>query len=188
MTDDAKAAPQSPIANAYTAEGMTVSPSAMTALMGGVAPRPELDEKFTCQMASLGAALGLKKLGVSMISVEPGKRAFPFHNHHGKDELFVILDGEGAYRFGDQEHAVKAGDLCAAPYGGPETAHQLINTGQTTLRYLAISSMQDPEVVEYPDSGKFGVIAIGDDRTFFDAKLRHIGRREDAVGYWDGES
>lgn len=184
MTTD----PKKPIANAFEAQGMTVSPSAMAAVMGGEAD-PALDEKFTCQMASVGGELGLKKLGVSAIAVEPGKRAFPFHNHHGNDELFVILAGEGTYRFGDATFPIKAGDICAAPFGGPEMAHQIINTGTTTLRYVAVSTSQDPDVVEYPDApGKFGALAIGEGRSFFDAKLKHIGRQENAVDYWDGET
>jgi len=33
--------------------------------------------------------------------VPPGKRAWPFHNHHVNEELYVILDGEGVVRIGD---------------------------------------------------------------------------------------
>ena len=37
---------------------------------------------------------------------------------------------------------------------GKELAHQIINTGSTELRYLAVSTMVYPEAVEYPDSAK----------------------------------
>lgn len=188
MSDNpVKSAAIAPVANAYEAEGLTVSPTAMVKLVGGAEPRAGLDEVFTCRMASVGADLGLKKLGVAALAVEPGKRAFPFHNHHGNDELFIVLEGEGTFRFGADEHPIKVGDICAAPCGGPETAHQIVNTGTATLRYVAVSTKQDPDVVEYPDSGKFGVMAIGEGRTFFTAKLTHIGRQENAVNYWDGE-
>ena len=183
MSDDDK----KPIANAYEAQGFEMSPSAMTAAMGGDPTPPELDDKFKAMMAPLGEALGLKRLGVSVMTVEPGKRAFPFHNHHANDELFVILEGSGTYRFGDQEYPVKAGDLCGAPHGGPETAHQLINTGSTTLRYLAISTMLDPEVAEYPDTGKFGTISVGEGRSWQNGRLLYIGRKENTLDYWDGE-
>lgn len=177
----------SPVANALEAQGFEMSPSAMTAQMGGEPTPPELDEKFKAVMAPLGAVLGLKRLGVAAMTVEPGKRAFPFHNHHANDELFVILEGEGTYRFGDQEFPVKAGDLCGAPHGGPETAHQLINTGAQTLRYLAISTMIDPEIAEYPDTGKFGALSIGEGRSFQNGRLLYIGRAENTLDYWDGE-
>jgi hypothetical protein len=60
---------------------------------------------------------------------------------------------------GGAEHPVKPGDVIACPAGGPETAHQLVKTGETELRYLAVSTMLAPEVCEYPDSGKFSVIS-----------------------------
>jgi uncharacterized cupin superfamily protein len=40
----------------------------------------------------------------------------------------------------------------------PETAHQIVNTGTAELKYLAVSTAL-PEFAEYPDSGKFGVLA-----------------------------
>ncbi len=74
--------------------------------------------------------------------------------------------------------------MIACPAGGPETAHQIINIGDAELRYLAISTMRSPELVEYPDSGKFQVVSApsGGDR-----RLRYIGRAEGKLGYWDGE-
>jgi len=150
--------------------------------------RPERpSDRFGAMIAPLSEALGLEALGAMMVTVEPGRRAFPFHNHLGNDEMFVILEGEGTYRLGDAEHPVKAGDVCAAPRGGPDTAHQLINTGSATLRYLGISTRDDPDVVEYPDSGKFAAMAIAPGPNFFEAHLRFVGRREGTADYWDGE-
>lgn len=95
---------------------------------------------FAARIGSFGRTIGLSGLGVSLTVVEPGKRAYPFHVHHQTHEMFVILEGEGAYRFGDQSYPIKANDVLAAPIGGPEFAHQIINTGTTALRYLAISA------------------------------------------------
>ncbi len=148
---------------------------------------PEGSERFGARVAPIGRPLGLTGLGCMHVTVEPGRRAFPFHNHLGNDEMFVILEGTGEFRLGDETHPVKAGDVCAAPKGGPETAHQIVNTGTTTLRYLGISTMQDPEVVEYPDSGKFGAVAIAPGPDFMRAHLKYIGRPDSAVDYWDGE-
>jgi uncharacterized cupin superfamily protein len=145
-------------------------------------------DRFGARMVPVGAKLGLSGLGISMIEVPPGKRAFPFHNHLGNDELFVILEGEGSYRYGAEEHPVRAGDVCAAPRGGPDTAHQLVNTGAGPLRYYAISTRNDPEIVEYPDSGKFACVAIWPGENFFQAHLRHVARRDQGLDYWDGET
>ncbi len=144
-------------------------------------------DKFGCEVTPIGKQVGLRGLGMMLTQVAPGKKAFPFHNHLGNDEAFVILEGEGTYRLGEKAYPVVAGDVCGAPRGGPETAHQLINTGDTTLKYIGISTMRDPEVVEYPDSGKFAAIAVKPGADFVSAHLRFVGRQEDAKDYWDGE-
>ena len=54
----------------------------------------------------LGALLGLKSLGAGYNEVPPGKSSCPFHSHHVEDEMFVILEGHGTYRFGGEEFVV----------------------------------------------------------------------------------
>ncbi len=55
------------------------------------------------------------------------------------------------------------------------------------LKYLGISATPaGTEVVEYPDSGKFGV-ASRYDRETGKSGLRYIGRAETSIDYWDGE-
>ncbi len=164
-----------PIVNIHEAESMEMAPE------GG-------SSRFGASIAPIGEVIGSQRLGAMYVSVAPGKRAFPFHNHLGIEELFVILSGTGTYRFGAKDHPVKAGDVCAAPRGGPETAHQLINTGDAPLTYLGISDQTDPDIVEYPDSGKFSAIGIHPGKTFWDAHFKHIGRHEDGLDYWDGEN
>ena len=115
-------------------------------------------ERFEAKLAPVAPKLGARKLGYNVTSVAPGKRAFPFHNHHANEEMFFVLEGSGTLRFGAGEYAVRKGDFVCCPPGGPEVAHQLINTGATELRYIAVSTMIDTEVWQYPDSGKFGAI------------------------------
>ena len=50
----------------------------------------------------IGPMVGVRDLGISYSEVPPGKSGCPFHNHHVEDELFIVLEGEGTYRFGDQ--------------------------------------------------------------------------------------
>jgi len=143
--------------------------------------------RFGAQVAIVGAVLGLKGLGATFITVPVGKRGFPFHNHLGNDEMFIILEGEGTYRYGAREFPIRAGDVCGAPKGGADTAHQIINTGETDLRYVAISTMQDPEIVEYPDSGKYAAIGIAPGQDFMTAHIKAIGRKGESLDYWEGE-
>ena len=143
-------------------------------------------DTFQAKVGSFGGMIGSTGLGAMLHVVEPGKRAFPFHNHHSIHELFVVLEGEGEYRLGGETHPIKVGDVLAAPTGGPETAHQIVNTGKTTLKYLGISTMSNTEVVEYPDSGKFAVTSRYDWATG-KGGVRFVGRAEGSLDYWDGE-
>jgi uncharacterized cupin superfamily protein len=141
-------------------------------------------DKFVAKLGRAGKALGLTKLGCTLTVVPPGKRAWPFHRHHVIEELFYIVSGEGEQRYGNDAFPVKAGDLVAAPAGGE--AHQLINTGNEDLRYLAISTIGSVDVLEYPDSGKVSMAAGIKNADFKTATYVGIGRLEKA-DYWDGE-
>jgi uncharacterized cupin superfamily protein len=140
---------------------------------------------FAVKWGRVGDKLGLAALGCALHIVPPGKRAFPYHRHHVMDELFFILSGEGQYRWGDKTFPLKAGDLVGAPAG--TEAHQIINTGGADLCYLGISSDSPAEVVDYPDSGKIGVVAGVKNGDFMSASYRGLGRLAKA-DYFDGES
>jgi uncharacterized cupin superfamily protein len=142
---------------------------------------------FNAKIGSFGHLIGSTGIGCMLHVVEPGQKAFPFHVHHQIHELFVILEGEGTYRFGDKTYPVKAGDVCAAPTGGAEVAHQIINTGNMILKYLGISTKAQTEVVEYPDSNKFAVSSRYDWNNPAAGGVRFVGRTENSLDYFDGE-
>jgi len=144
---------------------------------------------FVVSAAPIAKTFGATRLGARLVEIPAGKKGWPFHSHYANDELFVIVGGSGTLRLGTQIHPVKAGDVVTCPAGGPESAHQLIADDASPLRYLAISSTHEPDVMEYPDSGKvaaFAGAAPGGDKTqrTFDA----VFRLDDAVDYWDGET
>ena len=153
-------------------------------------PTSKPGSNFDARFAQIAAPLGATKLGCNLTVVPPGKKAWPYHVHHVNDEMFVILSGEGTLRFGAERYAVRAGDVIVCPAGGnPEHAHQLINTSETELRYLSISTKILPEVSEYPDSRKVGTFSIttatgeASPRPF-----RLFTRPADSLDYYDGES
>jgi uncharacterized cupin superfamily protein len=135
-------------------------------------------ERFDARMGVIASKLGAQKLGYNVTAVPPGKRAFPFHNHWVNEEMFYVLEGTGEVRIGEAVYPIRAGDVIACPPGGKETAHQIVNSGTVDLKYLAVSTRLSPDIAEYPDSGKFGVLA---------ESFRFVGREGNAVPYWDGE-
>jgi uncharacterized cupin superfamily protein len=101
----------------------------------------------------------------------------------GEEEMFFILEGEGELLFGDQRYPIRRHDVIACPTGGAEVAHQIINTGATDLRYLAISTLTELEACEYPDSGKISIVS----GKRGDRGLRKMFRAEADVEYYDRE-
>ena len=123
-----------------------------------VAEAPEMNIEhgpFAARRKRLGDAGGAQKIGCSWTEVAPGKKAFPLHFHNANEEAVFILEGEGVLRSGEQEIPLRAGDYVVFPVGPP--GHQIINRSGGILRYLALSTMIDPEVSVYPDSNKFGI-------------------------------
>jgi len=145
------------------------------------APSGAAAERFAPRIGMLGRQLGALKLGYNLIALAPGKRAFPFHSHRVNEEMFFVVAGQGEIRLGENRHALRAGDVVACPAGGPETAHQIINTGDEELRYLAISTQESPEVCVYPDSGKYAVMVDGE------GGFRTMRRLGESLGYWEDE-
>jgi uncharacterized cupin superfamily protein len=139
---------------------------------------------FTSSRGSISPHIGAKKLGYNLTVLPPGKAQCPFHSHHGEEEMFLILEGSGELRFGDKRYPIRRHDVIACPTGGPEVAHQIINTGSTTMRYLALSTLADLDACEYPDSGKVLIVAGGPD----EPGLRGMFRTSTAVDYYDAES
>ena len=138
---------------------------------------------YTSRRATISDHIGARNLGYNLTVLPPGKAQCPFHSHHGEEEMFLILEGEGELRFGSERFPIRRHDVIACPPGGSEMAHQIINTGTTEMRYLALSTVVELEACEYPDSGKI-LIAAGKRGS---RGLRKIFRAETTVDYYDRE-
>lgn len=138
---------------------------------------------YTSKRALFSAGIGARKLGYNLTELPPGKAQCPFHSHREEEEMFLILDGEGELRFGDQRFRIRRHDVIACPTGDASVAHQIINTGSVPLRYLALSNQSGTEVCEYPDSNKVGVFAAASDTP----GLRKLFHGEASVDYYDRE-
>jgi uncharacterized cupin superfamily protein len=104
----------------------------------------------------VGKALGARELGASLHELLPGSTGFNFHAHYGMEEMFFVLSGRPTLRTAAGEKELAPGDavLCRR---GLEGLHTFVNPTEEPARVLAISTMPVPEVVLYPELGKFGV-------------------------------
>jgi uncharacterized cupin superfamily protein len=140
--------------------------------------RPPL---YDTQCARLGAGTAAVGLGMGIDILAPGMRGCPYHLHHAQEEAFVVLEGRGTLRVAGELLEIKAGDVAFLP-AGPDYPHQIINTSDAPLKYLSISTRQRPEVVEYPDSGKY--LAMSGEGGAGFGQMARIG---DGLDYWEGE-
>ena len=137
---------------------------------------------YDAEGSRLARGTAAQKLGASFDIIAPGKRSCPYHLHHSQEEMFVIIEGGGTLRVAGEMLPVRAGDVIFIP-AGPDYPHQIINTSNAPLKYLSISTMETPEICEYPDSGKY--LAEGSLKS--NAPFEIIDRREQSLDYWDGE-
>lgn len=143
--------------------------------------------KFGAQRAAVSPRIGASLLGYAVIRLEPGKRAWPYHAHHAVEEMFYILSGSGTLRHAGEEYPVRAGDFICSP-ADPHKPHQIVNTSDAELAYIALSNQPQTDVTLYPDSGKYGVWH-GDTADPDSPDNFHLfARRDTAVDYWDGEA
>ncbi|MGM0592616.1 MAG: cupin domain-containing protein [Halobacteriota archaeon] len=135
----------------------------------------------------LARAAGGDQLGCSLYELPAGARSWPFHYHTGNEEALYVLSGTGRLRLSDETRTLREGDYVALPTA-PESAHQVVNDGDEPLRYLAVSTMNHPDVTVYPDSEKFGVFAGSPPGGDAERVVHGYFREDDAVDYWDGET
>ena len=114
-------------------------------------------EKMKIRSRFVGKAAGAKELGASVHELLPGSTGFHLHAHYGMEELFVVLSGRPTLRTGGgAEEQLAPGDVVSMPRG-IEGLHTFANPTDEPALVLAISTMPVPEVIVYPELGKFGV-------------------------------
>jgi uncharacterized cupin superfamily protein len=148
---------------------------------------PDFDEPreqpgFGARRARLGYQAGSERLGLSLWEVAPGQASYPYHYHLSEEEMLVVLSGRPSLRTPEGWRELEEGEVVSLPRG--ETGgHQLLNRTDTTVRFLAISTNGEPDIVVYPDSGKLGA----SERLPGGGGLRAMFRLADEVDYYDGE-
>ena len=99
-------------------------------------------------------------LGASVWELQPGATQFVYHFHRGSEELLVVLRGAPTVRMHDAEHVLAEGDVLPFPRG-PDGGHQIRNDSDGVARVLIVSAHANPDVAEYPETGKVATIVDG---------------------------
>jgi len=117
-------------------------------------------------------------IGASIYLIKAGQKSFPYHFHHANEEMLIVLEGDVVIRTPNGE--VEAGPGDAQIFRtGPSGAHQVINKSDKDARIVMMSTMVEPEIAEYPDSGNVGVFA---------GNLKGASRAESLVKFIDGSA
>ena len=143
-------------------------------------------DKFHLSRAEVASRLGATRLGYAVYRIQPGKRAFPYHAHRAIEEMFYVLSGAGTLRHAGEEYPVRAGDFICSP-ADPSQPHQIINTSDEELTYIAVSNQPDMDIVHYPDSGKFGLWHGDPNDRMAPDNFRLFAHDDVGVDYWEGE-
>ncbi len=138
---------------------------------------------FSARRARLGYELGCERLGISAWEIDPGQAAYPYHAHLTEEELVIVQRGTPSLRTPEGWRELAEGEVVRFPRG-EAGAHQLVNRTSEPVRFLAVSTNGDPDIVLYPDSGKVGAAERNPDGSGF----WKFFRMDDAVEYWHGET
>jgi uncharacterized cupin superfamily protein len=127
-------------------------------------------------------------LGASVYEIPPGESTWPYHLHWANEELLLVLEGSPTLRTSDGERQLAPGDLTIFARG-VSGGHTLANRSDRAARVLVVSTMVEPDIVEYTDSGKLGLFAgsaPGAPEPTGDEGIERFIRAED-VPYYDDE-
>jgi uncharacterized cupin superfamily protein len=122
------------------------------AKMDGVRRVHQLNSAAIRLDKSLGDEVGLKNLGIHLVTIAPGDKSTEFHTHKYEDEAIYVLSGHGTEIMGDTKQKIGPGDFIGFPAGGD--AHETVNDGTEPLVCLVIGQRLAQDVVDYPRKGK----------------------------------
>jgi uncharacterized cupin superfamily protein len=170
--------------------GVTLSPPAGVSPAVPVIHESELDWSETDEgdarfrRKRLGGAAGGDDLGASLYELLAGERSWPYHYHTGNEEAIYVLAGEGLLVLDGDEHRIEAGHYAAFP-ADESGGHRVVNDSTGPLRYLAVSTMNDPDVTVYPGMDKVGVFAGSPPGGSGERTVHGYFDPDDAVDYWE---
>src|SRR4030095_5087734 len=100
---------------------------------------------------SLGDEVGLKNIGIHLITIAPGDKSTEFHTHKYEEEAIYVLSGHGTEVIDETKQKIGPGDFIGCPAGG--AAHETINDGTEPLGCLVSGQPRSQAVVEHQHKG-----------------------------------
>ena len=111
------------------------------------------------RLLPLGRATGMKRVGVSLIRIPPGKESFIPHAHAIQEEFVFVLEGAGEVVLDGVAHPVGPGDFVGFPTDG--VVQSLRSVGPGDLVYLTGGESTPVEVADMPTIGRTQVLRGG---------------------------
>ena len=143
--------------------------------------------EFGATIRNLGVALGSRSTGMRHATIAPGRINAPPHTHNAEEEMFVVLDGDGALVLYDldgnitEEVAVRAGTVVSRP-AATGVAHTF-RAGDGGMTVLSYGERRGEDVAFYPRSSKLAFRGFSGG-----GALGGIVVKVERADFWDGEA
>ncbi len=111
------------------------------------------------RLLPLSDSAGLKRLGVSIGRIPPGKEGFLPHAHAGQEEFVFVLEGEGRLSIDGETTTIGPGDFVGFPTDG--AVHHIVNESSEDFVYLMGGERTTTDVAYFPTVGMTGFWANG---------------------------
>lgn len=134
-------------------EGLVVDLEGGTAMPSFVVRDDNGDLKASTEIFDLVS--GLEDLYASKEVLGPGEVYNRLHSHSGSEELYIVLEGEGAIRINERLLPIKSGQCFGKPRGY-DCSSQILNTGVDRMVFLDIGTENRGEIdlCRYPEHGE----------------------------------
>ncbi len=99
----------------------------------------------------VGAAMALKRMGMSECTLDPGAWSSQRHWHEGIDEIVIMIAGEAILVEDGGETLLRPGDI--ATFGADvANGHHLINRSDRACTFVTIDNAEGEGDCHYPDA------------------------------------
>ncbi|MBS0379345.1 MAG: cupin domain-containing protein [Proteobacteria bacterium] len=113
-------------------------------------PEPYRSRVLPRAVRGLGDAFGLTRIGINLVTIEPGKESSMRHWHTREDEFVYVVAGTLVLRTDAGEEQLEAG-MCAGFPAGARDGHQLINRSASPATFLVVSNRDPEDTAHYSD-------------------------------------